>query len=90
MESLAVGGAPAIVSIKLKDGTVLEQRVDYAKGTIQNPMTLEDLEEKFRGLASTVLPLERLDKIVYMIKHLDELDDVSRLVRLLKAGAGGK
>jgi 2-methylcitrate dehydratase PrpD len=84
LEKLAVGSAPAIVMIRLKDGTLLEQRVDYARGTIQNPMTHEELEEKFRGLASSVLPEKRVEKIVGMLKQLDQLDDISRLVRLLK------
>ena len=83
LEKIAVGGAPAIVSIKLNNGTLLEQRVDYAKGTIQNPMTPEELEAKFRGLASTALPEKQVEKIISLLKQLDQLDDITRLARLL-------
>ena len=50
-EKLKVDGAPAIVTIKLKDGSSYREQVDYAKGTTNNPMLWPELEEKFRGLA---------------------------------------
>ncbi len=36
----------AIVKVRMKDGTVKEYRVDYAKGDPENPMTEEELAEK--------------------------------------------
>ena len=36
----------AIVKVTMKDGTVKEHRVDYAKGDPENPMTEEELAEK--------------------------------------------
>ncbi len=36
----------AVVTVNLRDGTVRECRVDYAKGEPENPMTEEDLAEK--------------------------------------------
>lgn len=40
----------AIVSVKTKLGEFVE-RVDYPKGEPENPLSQEELEEKFRGLA---------------------------------------
>ena len=40
----------AIVKVKTIDGEFVE-RVDYPKGEPENPLSKEDLEEKFRGLA---------------------------------------
>lgn len=40
----------AIVNVCMKDGSVLTNRVDYAKGDPENPMTQEELEEKNRLL----------------------------------------
>ncbi len=42
----------AVVTVRMNDGTVLEHRVDYAKGDPENPMTEEELAEKRRLLLS--------------------------------------
>jgi 2-methylcitrate dehydratase PrpD len=75
--------APAIVTIKLKNGEVLQQRVDYAKGTIKNPMSKKELEDKFRGLASMTVSAEQVEKIIQTVTDLEELEDVIKLVLLL-------
>lgn len=36
----------AVVTVTLRDGTVRERRVDYAKGEPENPMTEKDMTEK--------------------------------------------
>ena len=41
----------SVVTIKMNDGTEIEQRVYYPKGEPENPLTQLDLEEKFRSLA---------------------------------------
>ena len=40
----------AAVTVRLTDGTEYRQRVDYAKGDPENPMTAEELKEKTRQL----------------------------------------
>jgi 2-methylcitrate dehydratase PrpD len=88
LEKLPVGGAPARVTIKLKDGTVHEEQVNYARGTIQNPMTKAELEDKFRGLASMALSDDRIEKIIRTVDALEELDKVDKLGLLLVASEG--
>ena len=85
LENLPSNVAPARVTMKLKDGTVYEERVDYAKGTVKNPMTKKELEDKFRGLASTVLSDDRVERIIQTISRLEQLDDVAKLGLLLVA-----
>ena len=41
----------AVVSVTLKDGTVLSERVDYAKGDPENPMSEEELKQKIIQLS---------------------------------------
>ena len=36
----------ALVRVYLKDGSVMEHRVDYAKGEPENPMTADEMREK--------------------------------------------
>ena len=49
VQSPAVRGA--IVTCYLKDGNVFEASCRYPKGEPENPLTQEELESKFRGLA---------------------------------------
>lgn len=41
----------AVVTVTLKDGTQLSERVEYAKGEPENPITKEEFEQKFLGLS---------------------------------------
>ncbi len=42
----------AVVTLRLTDGTELTQRVDYAKGEPENPMSPEEIEEKIKMLSA--------------------------------------
>lgn len=41
----------SILTIHMIDGTTHTKRIDYPKGEPENPLSKEELEEKFRGLA---------------------------------------
>ncbi|MGD0794486.1 MAG: MmgE/PrpD family protein [Dehalococcoidales bacterium] len=86
LEKMPPDSNPAKVTIKLKNGTVYQERVDYSKGTIQNPMTREELEAKFRSLASTVMPEKKVEDIILATRRLEEMDNVNKLGTLLTAG----
>ena len=73
------------VTITLKDGRVLQQRVSQAKGQPKNPLTDAQLESKFRDCAARVLPAARIDALVAMLGALDTVPDVSELARALAA-----
>jgi 2-methylcitrate dehydratase PrpD len=85
-EELPAYAVPAKVKIILKDGTTYKERVDYAKGTTGNPMTKDELQDKFRGLASTVVSDEQVEKIIKTVEELEELDNVHKLGSLLVTG----
>jgi 2-methylcitrate dehydratase PrpD len=74
----------AQVQVRLKDGTLMSSEVVFAKGTVKNPMSPAELEEKFHDLASTVLPGDQIEQIIKMVKQLDKLEDVASLAALLK------
>ncbi|MDI7258753.1 MAG: hypothetical protein QME90_02400 [Thermodesulfobacteriota bacterium] len=84
-KTMEIGGGrkPARVEVKLKNGTTYEARVDFAKGSPENPLTREELEEKFRNLATVVLSCERAEAIIKAVRDLDSMDDVSILGRML-------
>ncbi|MBN2571238.1 MAG: MmgE/PrpD family protein, partial [Ignavibacteriales bacterium] len=46
---------PSKVVVKTKDGKELSEYLEYPKGDPREPMTMEDLENKFNGLSTEVL-----------------------------------
>jgi 2-methylcitrate dehydratase PrpD len=73
----------AKVFIKTKDGREYHQEVNVHKGSPQNPFTREELLQKFRSLATMILPETKVAKIIEMVKELEELDSVRKLTKLL-------
>lgn len=73
----------SITVLKTKDRQEFSKRVDYAKGTEQNPMTMEEIETKFRRLASGQLPKRKIERCVETVKNIDSIKDISLLTRLL-------
>jgi len=71
------------ITVRLRSGKVYEQKVEYCKGLAENPLSREEFEGKFRGLAGVATDKESTDKILKMVLELDQLDDVSQLVALM-------
>jgi 2-methylcitrate dehydratase PrpD len=73
----------AKVSISFVGGQHFEHFVAHPKGDPENPVSFEQLEFKFRGLAGEVVSdRERVAGVIEKIKYLDELIDISELVTL--------
>jgi 2-methylcitrate dehydratase PrpD len=71
------------VTITLKDGRRLHKRVAQAKGQPKNPLTVAELEAKFRDCASRVLPAARAESILSAVRTLETVPDVGALGRML-------
>jgi 2-methylcitrate dehydratase PrpD len=71
------------VTITLKGGGKLVQRVVQAKGQPKNPLTPSQLEVKFRDCAARVLPAERIESVLATVRALETVPDVSVLTRML-------
>jgi 2-methylcitrate dehydratase PrpD len=81
-EKLKVEGGAA-VTLKLKDGTTLTEQTDFAKGTRQNPMSIEELKDKFRKLTAGMITVSQAEEIIKTIDELDDLANVKALASLL-------
>jgi 2-methylcitrate dehydratase PrpD len=76
-------GVSCDMTVTYADGTTERVVVDYPKGSVQNPMTEEDLERKFRSLAGPHLSSQTQDAIIEAVRSLENLDDIGSLVTLL-------
>jgi 2-methylcitrate dehydratase PrpD len=71
--------------VKLTDGKTIKAFQQYPPGSPLNPVSREELRKKFKKLASTVLPPNRIDEIVQTVEKFETLDDASKLVTVLSA-----
>lgn len=74
---------PAETVVRLKDGRELRRHVPFPKGEPEAPMSREELEHKFRGLACVVLPEPAQNKVIEAIWSLDGSDSLGPLVEAL-------
>lgn len=77
---------PSVVEIETKGGKVYSKRVDYALGSPQNPMSMENVADKFRscaGYAAKPIAKERLAQAAQMVERLEDVSDVGQIIRLL-------
>lgn len=73
----------AVLEVKMKNGEVIKERVDVAKGHPDNPMTTEELLDKYLGCASLVLPENLAKQTSDMILNLVDIRDIKTLMECL-------
>ena len=73
------------MKLTLANGKVIEGQLSSPKGTSKNPLSKEEVHDKFLRLGSKVLPEQRLTKIVEKIERIELEDDVSTIVPMLIA-----
>lgn len=73
----------ASLTVQTPDGTTYTEDLLPAKGSPQNPMTDKELEGKFMGLATRVMPGEQAAKIAATVRNLETIKDLRDLTELL-------
>jgi 2-methylcitrate dehydratase len=72
------------LEIVLKSGQRKSVRVEYHRGHWKNPMSDAELEEKFRGLARTHLPAERIDALLRQLWTLEDMPQAGKLAEMTR------
>lgn len=70
----------AVAKVTLADGTSHAIHVEHAIGSLDRPMTDEDLERKFRTLVEPVLGARRTQEAVELAWTIDRLDTLTPLI----------
>ena len=73
--------------IHLRDSRVVAGSLAAPKGNYSNPLSPDELREKFFRLGANALPRERLDEIVGRVAVIETQDDLAPLVELLSMTA---
>lgn len=82
----STGLEPVRMTAYLKDGSVKEVYTDTATGSPDQPISFEQSEVKFRMLVDSAekrISKENEDKVIAMVKDLENISDIRDLIRLL-------
>ena len=74
---------PNRVEVILKDGRRFEMRIDFPKGSAEQPMSFDEVAAKFRSLASFAVTRDRADRIIDTVNRLEKLPSIRILRDLL-------
>ena len=78
----------SFVEMDCKDGRQLGGRIDYGKGSLANPMSLDEVAAKFRLCAERARwPEDKTEAMIETVARLEEVDDVRELTALLSGAA---
>jgi 2-methylcitrate dehydratase len=79
-----------VVTISTTDGRSFTEQLDYPKGDPRNPLTDQEIEEKFAALADGVLSAKAQQRLKDAIWNLEKVASVSKLMALMKADVRAK
>jgi 2-methylcitrate dehydratase PrpD len=78
---------PSIVEVVMKDGKKYKVRVNVLKGSAENPMSWEDVQDKFRALAVPILGNNFAAAIIDMVENLEDVEDIAAIAKLMRRQA---
>ncbi len=73
-----------IVELVMKNGEQHRDHVVAVRGTMENPMTTEEVESKARDLLTPVLGADKADRLIKAVGDLESLSSVRELRELLR------
>lgn len=79
---------PARVVIQTRDGEKFEKAVEVPHGDGLDPLSLEELRDKYGFLASSILSRKHVEEIEEMILQLEKVKDFGKVASLLAGNAG--
>jgi 2-methylcitrate dehydratase PrpD len=82
-ESIPEPGPYCPVAVEMKNGTRFSHTARIAKGDPRNPMTEEEVLQKFRGNAQAALSIEQTEKLAELVRSLDTVRDLRQATELL-------
>jgi 2-methylcitrate dehydratase len=74
-----------VVNITASDGRLFSKQLDFPKGDPRNPLTDQEVEEKFAALADGVLSTGAQRKLKDAIWNLENADSVTKVMALMRA-----
>jgi 2-methylcitrate dehydratase PrpD len=80
------GVGPSRVTLTLQDGAAYTEEVEHCLGSVERPMSFEDVTRKFQECAACSiksLSKDKVEKVIEMVSRLEALDDAAKIIKLL-------
>ena len=74
---------PAWAEVDTTDGRTHRSEINYPKGDPENPVTWNEMRDKFNLLSTPVISSRRQQEIIAIVESLDQLDDIRQFASLL-------
>lgn len=65
---------PSRVTAILESGETMSATVEYPKGDARNPLTFDELKDKFRGLTEKILTVPQQDHMIRVAENLQDFN----------------
>ena len=82
-DALSPRQMPTWTEVLTTDGRTLRSESAYPKGDPENPVTWDEMKEKFNVHSSPVIGPDRQKEIIAAIESLDQMSDIRLLAALL-------
>lgn len=76
--------SPARVHVRLRNGKEFSEMVWEAKGGPSNPMSIDEIREKFIRCVKGILSESNIERLLEAIEHLETIERVSDLTSMIK------
>jgi 2-methylcitrate dehydratase len=83
VKTYLVDGQASIVEVKTKSGKKFTESVEYRHGNHRDPLSDQEIEQKFTTLTKNMLPEQQRNELMSTVWDLENLDDASKLMQLL-------
>jgi 2-methylcitrate dehydratase PrpD len=80
VEFNAIEEGYVVVTIRRRDGRTVDRRVDHPRGTPENPLSPDELRDKFRDCARRALRPAQVERALELLASLDALPALDGLV----------
>jgi 2-methylcitrate dehydratase PrpD len=86
----ALSGVQAVVAAEMAEGAMLTARCEHPRGSLENPLTQAQVEDKFRTYAAGRIPASSVDGVINAVDDLEGLASVQTLMGLLEPVRRGR
>jgi len=73
-----------IAKIKLFSGKIYTERIDFPKGSSENPPSFEDIYKKYITLVLPYINKNNAENIAELIEHFESIKNINTLTKLLR------
>ncbi len=80
---------PATAEIETHDGRRYSCKIEYPKGDPENPLSYEEIKDKFLSMVQPVLPDQQANKIIQLVEDFENIGDVCQVMTELSKNIAG-